>query len=194
MTEKMQLNEIQKKLLQEQGKDLVLKGNHIFNSLVNESADMHGKLPEPLFVKHFLPVFAGEVSSKENQQALGNWISIAGTPMNEVDIIDNTGKVLFSVPPLFNTAVIDITNRANGRSLADIFKEYVIRNANIPSIAERKLADAIEDKLNQSVDSGRRNLGNEERWMSIFERYGKVTIDNSSNIKPQDLDSDIEYD
>lgn len=58
------------------------------------------QLPEKLFVDNFLPVFSGKVKMEDNNQAIVAWIAIAGSPVASVDIIDSSGKVLFTVPPI----------------------------------------------------------------------------------------------
>ncbi len=65
------------------------------------------KLPEQIFKSTFLPMFAGQETHPDI--TVGVWISIAGTPFAEVDIIDEQGQTLFSVPPIFERSIVDST-------------------------------------------------------------------------------------
>lgn len=161
-TSKQAITDIMTRQVQEQT-------NFVFDSLVTEKTN--SVLPEEIFQGYFLPYFSGQIQIPKNSDLIAKWIGIAGTPAAEVDIIDNTGTVLFTVPSLFDTKALEILKRESGRSLSDIYNVYDMKSNNIPSQAISYLGAALSKKLTDMnvTDSGIKSAI--ERWRDILARY-----------------------
>ena len=65
------------------------------------------QFPEALFVQWFIPLWAGEIEPSEMMNTY-TWINkVAGDERTPVDIVDEHGEVLFTVPPLLDTSILE---------------------------------------------------------------------------------------
>ena len=161
----------------------------IHNALVEHHERVH--IPEDVFVNYFLPHFVNKIPIASQPAIIAEWIAIAGTPMSEVDVIDHGGTVLFTVPSLFDTSIINVSDRKAGDSIADISAEFDLRNNNIPVVAQTFLRTQLQRKL--AIVDQKVNNKAQQQWHHIFERYGiqKPSITSEPTIDPAD---DLEYD
>lgn len=163
------------------------KTNAVFDSLV--TAQPKAKLPEDVFKYHFLPYFSGQEENSKTRNITAEWVGVAGTPMAEVDVVDKAGKVLFTVPPLFDTSSLNISKRPAGRSLADITNEFNLINHSVPVAASRFLNNALTQKgdeiigMSDGQDPGVKAVA-PDRWLSILNRYGFKSADGAGAAKP----------
>lgn len=157
------------------------------------ASNPHGRLPEDIFVAVFLPYFSGQKPIGPDVNVFANWISIAGSPMNEVDIIDPAQRVLFTVPALFDTNIFQIATRNPGNSFTDIMNEYGLRNDTLPVAANRFLYNSLDRKVDEIKQDSPQHMNSMQRWSVIFQRYGIQTqaIPNTQHANPSD---DLEYD
>lgn len=168
------VNDVRNMLIQgmEQSKDI------IFNGLLN---NVNVSIPESLFVQHFLPCF---LNRSDNKNWVIEWIGISGSPMAEVNVLDDkTKQLLFIVPGLLNSNNVFLTKQ-NG-DLGDIFTRYDQINSNIPTAGLNFLSQALNsksDELSSKVDF--KDVNN--RWYSILTRYGLIADKNTSNSNPDD--------
>lgn len=155
----------------------------------------NSRLPESIFTGYFLPYFSGQQPITKESHVMAEWISVAGTPMNEVDIIDNEDTVLYTVPSLFDTNIINVVNQSGQGTFAGIFSEYNLHNNNLPQLGERFLSGALKDKFERIQTDSDLKDKNLSTWKSIFQRYN-IPVDHSSDNDPTvSADDDlIEYD
>lgn len=126
------------------------------------------RFPEPLFVKHFLPLFSGQVQPTP-QLNLSVWITIAQGEYNPVHIVDQKNEILFTVPPMLERDAIDpiITNQQGVNSVmknAARLREISLRDSDIfmnKSILGLHLREKATPKI----------LENIQIWNNIFARY-----------------------
>lgn len=174
--------------------------NDIFNALVIDKEN--AVLPENLFVTNFLPFFAGERDIKQERQFMSNWIGVAGSPTREVDIIDTRGQVLYTVPSLFNTNMIETVVNADDTRLTKVIMDYEQTKTDFPIPANDRVGIDLHHKLKESLGNVDENMVNQtsDRWNQIFDRYNlKPKNDNSLNTnndsnKKSDLSDEFEYD
>lgn len=165
----------------------------IFDSLVNHQ--IKGRLPESLFVNHFLDFFSGEKPATPDNKIIEQWISVAGTPMSTVDVINEKGDVLFNVPSLFETNMLDIAKTSTTNSLPEIYGTFDAKVNHIPAVGNKYLADALGDKIQNMVKDSPALNTNKQKWDEILTRYGKLEKSKSvNNVKPDDdLADDMIY-
>lgn len=153
------------------------------------------QLPERIFVESFLPYFSGTKEISNLDQVLVNWVGVAGTPMDEVEIIDEQGKALYRVPPIIDTSIINPMRSENNNvgiySIIALANQY--RN-NIPAVGERVLTDNLAIKAKELQKKSEVFEQNEKRWIEIFKRYniaGQTNTpqlsNNSGNLTDDDL-------
>lgn len=153
--------------------------DNAFNALVTEYE--YQKLPESLFVENFLPLFSGIVGSetKEGQELLRLWVIIARDNLNEVSIFsDDTGEILFNVPPLNTPDVLDIAHNKDRKlpSIDDILglaeglsNTIPVRGANFFA----KAMDTRTDIIAANPDTIKVSKYT-QRWQEIFTRYKDI--------------------
>lgn len=125
----------------------------------------NSQLPEQLFIDNFLPYFSGELEIKKNPKVVETWIAIAGSPVAEVDLIDENKEVVITVPPYFTSDLINLHNTDNKKSLSDAYHEYNALNAGLPAVAENfitKEYEKISNKLKVPLVSA---------WDKVFIKY-----------------------
>ena len=129
------------------------------------------KLPEYLFKSNFLPLFAGLETHPD--VTIGMWVSVAGTPFAEVDIIDDQGQILFSVPPIFERHVVDSTvERPMPLSVVtDTVEKMLIQN---PFRAEAFLHHQLNQIVTPDEVLERWRNAYASRMDEIFARYGVI--------------------
>lgn len=150
-----------------------------------------GRLPEHIFAGYFLPVFANIRPYSDYPNIIVEWISIAGTPNSEVDIIDPAGKVLYTVPALYDDGVLGL-GRFAGKGAHHLAEEYAIRKAHPRANGEAYIADQLTSSLGEGSDIS----PSTQRWLNIFARYNiqDPTIPapaQTTTISPQDSMDDL---
>jgi hypothetical protein len=155
-------------------------------------------LPEEIFKQSFLPYFSGQKPITADDTVMADWIGISGSPVAEVNIIDSAGNVLYTVPPILDTSIIETAKRALGHSFADIYAKYTMHSNNMPVIGERVFADEIQKKLPTMMKESSQQQTNQDRWRDILVRYSidgspqqKAIAQSKAKANPAD---DVEYD
>lgn len=133
------------------------------------------RMPERAFVSVFLHYFhSGQIDKRyipdHCETGLDTWISIVGNGYAEVEVYDQRGVVLFTVPPLMNRLAVrtqfnssqgiarDITNA----NLYGAYSENHTTRHLEESLAKRKMLNVDVNVLHAYAD----------RWNSIYTRYG----------------------
>lgn len=163
--------------------------------LVGSDRTMCSVLPEHIFVQYFLPYFAGQPSSRPN--ILAEWISIAGTPMSEVAIIDGGRNVMYYIPPVFDTSFI-AAKKSDTMTFGQMSDQANLLNNNLPVLSERFMVGAMDQKYREIAMPASVNQSNEQRWVDIFIRYGykapSVATHATTNVPLPNIADDEVYD
>lgn len=172
-------------------RQLVSKIDKTFDDLVLAPSKEINSLPENIFVNYFLPFFCGEKTQQDRPTIFAEWISIAGSPVKDVRIIDAQNKELFVVPGLMDSTVIDKFNEKDGASLYKIFTNYELHKAHLPVLGERYLADTLQTKIPELTKKSDTFQSDKERWNYIFQKYNKIKqTDNSAVSTSQQNNND----
>jgi len=143
------------------------------------------KLPENVFVEYFLDFFK-DPNKDLNSPILQQWLSIAGGPYNEVDILDHKGNIIYSVPSVYvETSIESDINNKDFQSIAD---EYNLKSNRLKSEADAFLSQALrgaDDMVVFKTDENRK------RWAMIFARY-KQQSSKPKNLPPAIAESKLE--
>jgi hypothetical protein len=145
----------------------------IRDELSSVASSDRARLPERIFVGVFLPFFAAD-KDPAYPVNMGNWINVATSPYKGVDVIDATGKVLFTVPPVFNRETV------NPVSDETVPLAHVVKSAHQLANVHPKQGSAY---LNQELTkralvmkTATNVLNNVEVWNEIFKRYGREPL------------------
>lgn len=154
------------------------------------------KFPLQLFNDYFAPYFFGQKPLPNDSDIFAAWVGIAGSPMASVDVMNNDGKVEFTVPPLYNTDVISFLKQ---NDISSMMNEYQLHSNSLPSVAmkfvENKLLPEADNTINKE-----KNHPYIEQWGNIASLYNKNIAPNSVNNKvdngniANNDDNDLSYD
>jgi len=160
-------------------KDLKDKADFISKNMA--TTDMYNRIPESVFVNYFLPFFIGQ---RQSDTWVIEWISIAGTPMLPVYVIDDvTKEILYTVPGYLDTS--GIINDNKNLSLSAIIERYImIENNGIPMQSRAFLAKNLNEYEKAITGDISRNTINQ--WYHILQRYNLLpqaseTVSNPNN-------------
>lgn len=149
---------------------------NVFSSLVQNQ--LRQRLPERIFVERFLPYFSGKVNIASTSSPIAEWISIAGSPTSEVELIDGTGKVVATVPAVFHTGFIN--PRKSEETLSRIAQQHELEKTNPINNSDNKFAQRILSKVPQATVA----VSEEQKWETLFKRYG-VGLENKKEVKTE---------
>lgn len=107
----------------------------VYDELVVKSGSDASKLPEPIFIEQFLPLFTGQIKREDRPELLSQWIGIAGSAVSEVSVIDQSGQELFRVPAIFDTSFV--TKGAEGHRYDHLINKANLLSNHLPAKGER---------------------------------------------------------
>ena len=139
---------------------------------------------EQYFVEYFLPMFLGEVEPTDAVN-INVWIErIAGDERRSVDIVDEEGKVLFTVPPMFDTSVFEQA-QPGSQSMTRIERSYS-RLKEFDAAGSQHYLSKMLTGIHLVEKPTEETYANIRVWNDILTRYGKA--DQIINLLPLDKD------
>jgi len=141
-----------------------------FTDLVETKVNMI--IPEIVFKNHFLEFFYKFNHEQTNSTLALKWIELAGGAYNEVDVVDNNGHIIYTVPSLFTRPNVDdsILSKMSFSSIAHNFQAKLERtDAEGINYLNRELSS-----LPNTVSTESDNVVN--RWLNIFQRYSTKQV------------------
>lgn len=131
--------------------------------------------PETLFrTCGFMDFFFGVVKDNPEYDFENKWIAIAGSPTIEVNIIDSAGKVLFVVPPLYDTSYLRIGNYRRDDMLNEITQNFSNRTGHE---AHQYLGDALQAKLRNIIsDESSQSEKHRAQLEKMYQYYNKRPV------------------
>lgn len=156
----------------------------IFKGIVLSENNNLRKIPEGMFKELFLPMF----SSKENYvgtDLYNKWIALAGGEHNPVEVYDTDGTLVFIVPQMIDTAIIDpiVTSHGSSHSLKLLIDQSIQETGGGNPLAHAKLYSALKDMhfFNGEVFM-KSALKGIEAWNKIFSYYGLPLIEINTTV------------
>lgn len=151
-------------------------------AILEPVSNINIRLSESVFVTHYLPYFA---NSDARTQAIERWLGVSKHPYYPVDIIDATGKVLFTVPPLWLRQKTRVYNDESV-SFSEVMLRVQIKSDVVPASGEKFFNECMPYFLTQPDDI----KDYSSIWNSIFKRYGYIT----DNLDDNSTNTDTDYD
>jgi len=147
------------------------------------AAEGNVKLPEDVFKTVFLPFFASDETNPYNVN-WGNWETVAGGGavggrFKAVDVVDEAGNVLFTVPPMIDRdGVHPIANGANGtmNAIEHSRKLELLHPSQGEAYRREMFASKHQEMLNRITNENHRRV-----WNEIFIRYGREPLITEKN-------------
>lgn len=144
------------------------------------------QFPEALFVQWFIPLWAGEIEPSEMMNTY-TWINkVAGDERTPVDIVDEQGEVLFTVPPLLDTSILEKI-KPGGLTMSMIERQYE-RTKEIDAMGSQHFLTSRLEMMHIKEKPSQEVFDNTRVWDMIFIRYGRgdkiikiVNLENDPN-------------
>lgn len=136
------------------------------------------KLPESVFVSHFLEFFRSGMTNDPSGLLRLKWIELAKTPYYPVNIIDPKGNIIFKVPPLLMRTSLDSDIcKYNFDKLGQDYKLMVnVHSGRAENMVNNELRGKAEGlKTTATEDYG-------VLWTAIFNRYKPKVLTPNTNI------------
>jgi len=147
-------------------------------------------IPENMFVHHFLPFFSGE-TTENAQESINNWITIAGSPMHPVNIVNSQGQVVAQVPPINNNAILDPASDKE-INMAYAMKEAKSLSGLSPTAGQNLIIGKLSEKLDTlTAHVSDKQTEMQDRWNDLLKHYNKKPIGAAANDKQQTDESDV---
>ena len=144
------------------------------------------RLPEHIFVKNFLPVFIGYKSIEDYPDFVSTWISVAGSPTAQLDIIDHTGTVVFTVPSLFDVSHLNPNANKDNMDFKQIIALSTLYSNISPAQGQNFLQNKLHDRLEALKTKSENFTDYEKKWLFIFKRYEKLI----ESVRPKEVEKE----
>lgn len=136
----------------------------------------HAVLPIALFEEHFLKFFTGEWTEEELQErnTKNNWLSLTSSSRQPVDLINEKGEVLFTVPSFQSGLSVGQIMNVSGdedRMLQRTFDLASLKNNNLEGSGRVHFSQLAQDMLRNVFN---RDHDQEEikAWVDIYNHFG----------------------
>jgi hypothetical protein len=128
------------------------------------------RFPEELFKQTYLLFFSGQPNCPTNlTPAL--WAGIAGSPYAEVDVVDEAGEFLYTVPPLFDRSVLKVAENTRLPGLLNEFIQAENYMKITPALGKGYMAKVLKTYADNAQPGGA-PMKHKATWLAIFARYG----------------------
>jgi len=183
-----ELGKAKRDILEENEKRLItqaiLKDQEAISALIDdpENDPTRIRFPERIFRENFLPVITGEAQTKLppgvtseaiEQQARQKWLAVSRGNLNEVDVVDDDNKVVFTMPALFPTGNFHtLQDREGGSAPLKVYaKDYRDHLQTLPTVGMQKLKFGLDQHLERMFANGEDNTV-KEKINKMLDYYG----------------------
>ena len=127
-------------------------------------------MPVDVFRHTYMPFFAGEnVPYTVSEE---RWLALAGGVNRYVDIVDNEGNVLISIPPRLNYRALYDQSGPDGINFDKVVHESIIQSRKLATLGDRYLQQvALTLRAGNDVPT-EEELRIEAEWRKVFEFFG----------------------
>lgn len=135
-----------------------------------------GRLPERLFRENFLAFFCRETPLQDYAIYASKWIEIAGSQSAEVDLINDLGQTVITIPPFHNTKVdykkLDLNFDT---SFLAAISRLDTESTNNRAVALAQFNNTIQNKIkNNQLPSVDRYI--QEKWIAVYNYFGRPDL------------------
>lgn len=94
------------------------------NTINDVAGEMNPTIPEELFVKYFLPMFAGEPKENYPETAAQEWMRISIKGMSRVNVVNKAGETVAVVPARYARSLVNIRTERGRVALSDSMQTF----------------------------------------------------------------------
>lgn len=141
------------------------------------------KIPLPVFEDIFLPMIQGKVESLNEVNNWGHWAGLVGAT-SPADVCDANGSILFTVPPMIDTSVI---NQDRDSKITNVMMNYAETASVNPVRAKGELVNGLVSEISNTL---KKPEGQKYSWDGMFRYYGLI----NEETKPQTSDQSFDFD
>lgn len=165
--------------------------NNMVNDLVQRFEPMtrNPSMNIEVFKEYYLPILSGNVPEGTNynpQDILNGWIDGVGSLQASVDLVDNNGEVIITIPPFINSGIIDAGNTDDMVNVSDFIEGLQIRNNH-----SNLTGQAFMDQHGKAVLNKITLENNTDAWKEVYRYFGIIGNDNAENANKSSDDVDI---
>ena len=137
----------------------------------DDTLPMH-RISEMHFVQVFLPMFTGEDTRHVTR---ANWESLAGGYYNRVEVVNNLGEVLYTVPPLLDRSALKPMYQDGHNSVSSMISHSENLAKLKPSLGQRFLEQELKHRA-IVMQLPTNTLKHIVEWNKIYVRYGAPVV------------------
>lgn len=147
--------------------------NEDFEALEALGKEEHARLSEKDFVSRLLPHLIPPEVAEKRPRDLTIWLEAAGNPQRLIDVIDNKGNVLFTVPPILSRSPTAVPSKDTNPD-NDLGEVGAIYDARIGTEPAHVVNEWYFNSLVQRSYSPEQSLIYlyARMWITIYRRYG----------------------
>ena len=157
------------------------------------------ELPEALFKELYLPYFAGQDNINSRPDLIEKWLNVAGTGFSEVNLINDSGEVIATVPGLSSTLHLQVST--SSVNLSDACRQAEIVGSQIKSLGTRYFNSALLAREKELIDTIVPDSleSVKQKWNEVFQHFGidvnAVRANNASSNTSDEvrLDTDVSF-
>jgi hypothetical protein len=170
-----------------------IRTNALMRDFAMMLSDSRKRIPENIFRRHFVAFFSG-VKSAYDAELLEHWYKIAGTPYEEVDLVDERGNVVATVPPVLDRDSIPIVATRQPGMSVDFALDNEAQQATLsPRLATTRLATTLTEKFVNPSEGRKAALS--QRWEELLKRYeADIPKEKKTSSESDNSTSDFDYD
>jgi len=183
----MEISEVMKSLIASRQSVIEKSITTFYNGLVEYE---RRKLPESIFIQTVLPLITTDVSEEKRIEILRYWLSVAGSYLADISIVNENGDEIFILPSILDGNVVN--RLKNGETLHGIVTKGILLSNNLPILQERYLLNMLSQK-NFATD--KESTARNKVFVTIYNRYVKPDVSKRNIIsKDSSISDDFIYD
>lgn len=136
------------------------------------------QVPENVFREIFLPYFIGAKPTSEEEDAFAHWAGLVGSFTMSAEVVDPTGKVLFTVPPLADSSVLNTFLTKDDRdTISQAYDDYVNVASTLPGDVSKNI---LHGQLSKSLDRIIQGTADLRKWDGMLRYYKLIPEDDAA--------------
>lgn len=147
----------------------------IFELTEKANQALRPRMLEERFRRVFLPMLLGKEEDNIYGVVIDDWWRLTGQVNLPVDIVDSSGHVLFSVPPVFDLHRFHFDDKKSG-AVDSLFRQHSALATQSPNLADNFLTRALIERSSQNFDLDK-EIEIIEQWNIILAYYHLPLVD-----------------
>lgn len=130
------------------------------------------RISEANFVQVFLPMFTGDDTRHVTR---ANWESLAGGYYNRVEVVNQLGEVIYTVPPLLDRSALKPVFQDGHNSVSVLISHSENLSKLKPSLGQNFLEQELKHRA-MRMQNPADSIKHIAEWNAIYNRYGAPLV------------------